>query len=226
MLRIFSAAAIAAACLVACFVGIALAEGTSVDQAIADACANNGAFLHWLVGVLGTVVGASALANFRKMLPPGVVAIVDALALNFIKNAGRAAPAVAAMAAPALLATLVGALLLAACSSTTLQTNLAKINADLATFNANLNADVALISADGLPALCSAAKVLDAGYKDLAPLSPKLQSNAATEAAAYAVVVGVCANPPTDTAALAAGVVGVAVQVKAMQALAQPAKSS
>jgi hypothetical protein len=121
---------------------------------------------------------------------------------------------------------LAAALVLPACSAATLQTNLQKINADLSTFNTNLNADIATISAEGLPALCSAAALLDAGYKDLAPLSSKLQSSAAAEASAYAIVSGVCANPPTDTAAFGAAIVSVTAQVKTLQGLAQAAKAS
>jgi len=218
MIRFLSAAALAAASVVLCLAGVALADGATVDDVIAGACADHGAFLHWLVGSFGAVVGASALANFRTMLPPPVVTVIDAVALNFIKSAGKTAPLIVGIV-------IVGTLL-AACTSAALQTNLAKINADLTSFNAKLNADIATISAEGLPALCAAAKVLDAGYKDLAPLSAKLQGDSASEASAYAIVAGVCANPPTDAAALGAAIIDVAVQVKTLQALAQPVKAS
>jgi hypothetical protein len=218
MVRFVYAAAAAAAVLGFClfaFLAFAHADGTPIDQAIADACADNGAFLHWVVGVFGTVVGASAIANFRKVLPAPLAAVIDAVALNFIKSKGATLSS--------LLAVAIGGALLAGCAATTLQTKLAAINSDLSTFNSNLNADIGVISAQGLPALCSAAKVLDAGFNDLAPLSTKLQTNAAAEKAAYAVVAAVCAAPPTDAASLAATAVSVAVQVKTLQTLAKAA---
>ncbi|HUN53323.1 MAG TPA: hypothetical protein VMU42_19500 [Candidatus Sulfotelmatobacter sp.] len=110
---------------------------------------------------------------------------------------------------------------LAACATATLQTNLQNINASVASFNTNLNADIQVLSAQGLPALCNAAAILDAGFKDAAALSPAVAKNAAVEAASYAIVQNACAHPPVDAASLAASVVAIVPQVQAIQAAAK-----
>lgn len=66
----------------------------TVNQIVTDACANNGALLHYLVmAVLGVPVVASMLANLRKILPPGIAAVLDVVGLNFIKSAAAQAAA-------------------------------------------------------------------------------------------------------------------------------------
>jgi len=59
-----------------------------VTNAVVDlACRDGGAGLTYaLTGLFGLVAGASALANFRSKIPPGLVKLLDLLALNFIKG--------------------------------------------------------------------------------------------------------------------------------------------
>jgi hypothetical protein len=67
---------------------------------IGAACADNGALLHWAVGGLAASVAASALANLRNHVPPSVIAVIDVLALNFIKTAQAEAEAKQANPSP------------------------------------------------------------------------------------------------------------------------------
>lgn len=54
---------------------------------VTTVCADNGAVLHYVVeGVLGLSVVASGLANLRKAIPAPILAVLDAFALNFVKN--------------------------------------------------------------------------------------------------------------------------------------------
>ena len=111
------------------------------------------------------------------------------------------------------------ATMLAACSATTLQTNLQKLNTDISTFNTNVNADLSVLS-QNLGGLCTAAAVLNAGFLDAAALSSTVAANATTEAQAYALVNATCTNPPTNAAQAATALIG---QVQAIQAMAKGA---
>lgn len=65
-----------------------------VQEWINAACADNGALLgkwtNWLLGLLGTFVGASVVQNFRRFIPMPLMKVLDVLALNFVK--GQAVP--------------------------------------------------------------------------------------------------------------------------------------
>lgn len=61
-------------------------DGSAVAL-INAACADNGALLHYVAeSVLGLSVVASALANLRRAIPGPLLAVLDAFALNFVKN--------------------------------------------------------------------------------------------------------------------------------------------
>lgn len=84
-------------------VGVAVAQHVAADRIVGLACADNGAVLQWLVGLFGTTAAASLFANLRNRLPAGVVALLDLLALNFVRAVEMSADA-AKKTAPALLA--------------------------------------------------------------------------------------------------------------------------
>ena len=79
----------------------------AIDSISDLACAHDAGLLKWALGTLALPVIASALANFRKRLPPRVANAIDVLALNFVKAAAKSAPMIV----------LAACLDLAACSS-------------------------------------------------------------------------------------------------------------
>lgn len=57
-----------------------------VQDVVAAVCADNGSLIVQAIAWIGGTVGAaSLLANFRNKLPPPLVAVLDTLALNFVK---------------------------------------------------------------------------------------------------------------------------------------------
>ena len=59
-----------------------------IQSAASLACSDNGSYIVQAVAYIGGTVGvASVVANFRNKLPPVVVQVADALALNFVKAA-------------------------------------------------------------------------------------------------------------------------------------------
>jgi hypothetical protein len=129
-----------------------------IAKGVALACANQALLVKILGIVAGTIslpVVASIAANFRKKLPPWLVNILDAVALNFIKQATTAAKTAPALAL---------AVLLAACTvsngsvsngwTVTSAVNVtyaagAAIEADLLTLEPQMPAQKALIKAFG-----------------------------------------------------------------------------
>jgi len=88
------------------------ADLPALDQIADIACANDEAVLKWILGMLAVPAVASILANFRNRLPAWLVKAIDALALNFVKAAPKAAPVL-----------LIGLVLaLGACTSAQMQT--------------------------------------------------------------------------------------------------------
>lgn len=67
------------------------ADPSFTDQLIADACANQGAWIKYVASLLGVSTGASALANYRDKLPQPIRGMVDLIALNF-RNVPPPAP--------------------------------------------------------------------------------------------------------------------------------------
>lgn len=64
----------------------------TVNQLVNTACANNGALIHSVIEYVGgTVAVASLVANARKYLPAPLVTLLDAVALNFAKQAADTA---------------------------------------------------------------------------------------------------------------------------------------
>jgi hypothetical protein len=97
----FDAGRLSLAGLILCVSAPAMAATPDLSQIppIADVmCGNDAALLKWALGAVAVPVVASILANLRNRLPPTVVAVIDAVALNFVKTARTTPPAVAAAA--------------------------------------------------------------------------------------------------------------------------------
>lgn len=99
--------------------GIAFAQdaNTDVAHAVVNAvCSNTDTLYKIVAAILGIPVVASLLVNFRNRLPPGAVAFLDALALNFVKAAVAAAQD-ARKAAPVIALVFLGGLGVAGCQA-------------------------------------------------------------------------------------------------------------
>jgi hypothetical protein len=114
-------------------------------------------------------------------------------------------------------------LVCAACSSTAVQTDLTALNSDLATLNSTVLADANAVAAQGVPALCVLATPMDGLFQVAAAFNKTVAAQAATEKSVYAVISGICANPPTNAAQAVAQLVPA---VQQMQDILKPAATA
>lgn len=71
---------------------LASADTTTVQSFVDAACSNNGALLTKVIAWGGGVIAAcSFVANFRSKIPPGVMKVIDGIALNWVKSEAAAA---------------------------------------------------------------------------------------------------------------------------------------
>ncbi|HLG86268.1 MAG TPA: hypothetical protein VKZ79_03625 [Alphaproteobacteria bacterium] len=96
----FDAGRLSLAGLILCVSAPAWAAPPELSQIppIADVVCGDVAMLKWALSAVAVPVIASILANLRNRLPPAVVAIIDAVALNFVKAGRTTPPAIAAAA--------------------------------------------------------------------------------------------------------------------------------
>jgi hypothetical protein len=103
-------------------------------------------------------------------------------------------------------------------SPATIQANLATFNAWASKIATDANADVSVLAAEGLPAICTAVGVLDADLDTAALVSTKVaavQAQSDQVATAFTKSAACTGTPPTDVAGAVASGVNAAAQIQA-----------